>query len=404
MLRLLKIKIGKNRTVICIIIVLVIGYIILQHHLFGVHQHSKEWLQRKDTQSSTMNTILSYKTSTVNASNHVTNKNRIFDPTSTPVNTMTPRMGHVNVHLWYKMCTSTIDGLRLHPLFPLWPSIRGQPEMPNELVSIMASMWSAQRVMGLLYPPTTGDYRFEITSHTISEFWLSLSQDPTKAVMLARNNKNILYGVNFAKGPSMSKSNSICLTHGQAVYFEIIHGMNDVGRDEVQVRWMLPGFTSYTGIPKSSLSTIIDIDSSLDAKTRQLVLQSASLNVEETPLKTAKSYKWSNTNFSRSFLDYPSYSKENLHTAKFANRTGIMSVFKVCNYAPSYVIKKKYPRYRGVENTYYSDVFPNDGTWDKIWKDCERAHLCRGNKIVDESVIVDIVNLFMVQVEAKYPG
>lgn len=315
-----------------------------------------------------------------------------------------PKMGHVNVHLWYKMCTSTVDSLRLHPLFPLWPSVRGQPEMPNELVSIMTTTWSAQRVMGLLYPPTTGPYRFEIKSLTISEFWLSTNQDPKNAVMLCRNNKNVIFGVSFAKGPLISKSKEVYLKRVEPVYFEIIHSVNDVNGDQVQVQWLAPGEHSYTGIPKTALSTIIGTDSSLDIKTRKLVLQSASLKLEENPIKDIKRYEWKNKNFSKSFLDYPIYTKENLHTANMADHRKILSIFSVCDYAPSYVIKRKYPRYKGVENTHYSDVFPDDTTWNKIWKDCERAHLCQGNKIVEEPVVVDVVDLFMKQLEAKYPG
>lgn len=382
-------KIGRYRKLYLLIIIgLAVGFVIL------------EFLGFPQNYSSARAPAFVRAPASVRAPNSV----RAPASARTPATAISHKLGHVNVHLWNKMCSSTIGSLRMHPLFPLWPSVRGQPQMPDELVSIMDSMWSAQRIMGLLYPPMSGIYRFEIKSSTLSEFWLSSSEDPAKVVLLARNNKNVLYGVNFARGPSMSTSRSIPLTHDQPVYFEINHVMNDINHDQVQVRWMLPNARLYTAIPKTCLSTVIKNDMGLDVKTREFLRKSASLTLQERSTKNSKSYQWINTNFSSAFRNYPTYTRESLYTCKFADRKKIMSIFEECEYAPSYVIKKKYPRYRGVENTHYSDVFPSDGTQDKIWDWCERAHLCRGNAFIKESIVIGILKQFLAQLEAKFPG
>lgn len=314
------------------------------------------------------------------------------------------RMGHVNVHLWYKMCTSTIDSLRQLPLFPLWPSIRGQPEMPNELVSVMSSTWSAERVMGRLYPPQSGQYSFELTSGMVSEFWLSTGEDPKNSLLLAKINKNRLFGVNFAKGKHMPKSKLVPLVHGRVYYFEMIHGMNGVSRDSVQVRWMLPGAEAFTPIPKTSISTVIINDTSHDKNTREFVTSSPSLNLQEITLKKHTPHTWTNVNFSKPFSSYPPYTRDNVYTLKFGDRAKVMSAFEECEYSPSYTKRTEFKRYQGVYWTHFNDVFPNDHTHEKIWQGFHEVPDRKGNSLIDEGTVVVIVKMFIAHLEAKYPG
>lgn len=322
----------------------------------------------------------------------------------TELNEVKYRMGHVNVHLWYKMCSSSIDSLRQMPLFPLWPDVRGQPKMPDELVSIMSSQWSAQRVMGRLYPPQTGEYSFEITSGTISEFWLSTDDDPKNTVFLANNNKNRLHGVNFAKGSLVPNSKPVSLQKDKVYFFDIFHGMNDISWGQVQVRWKLPSSDSYTSIPCSAYSTVLINDTSLDLNTRDFVSRSASLKIQELTLKKHTPHKWKNTNFSSSFTSYPLYTRDNIHSLKFGDRVRVMSAFEECEYDPSYTKKRDYKRYQGVYWTHFNEVFPNDHTHEKIWQGFHEQADRKGNTFISEDVAVNVASMFMDQLEKKFPG
>lgn len=313
------------------------------------------------------------------------------------------KMGHVNVHLWQKVCSTSVDSLRQLPLFPLWPSIRGQPEMPNELVSIMSSHWSAQRVMGLLHSNLSGTYSFEISSLSVSEFWLSKDETPENAVFIAKINTNRLHGVNLGKDISLPKSKPVHLKQGKLYYFEIIHAMNDIPRDQVQVRWMMPGAASYTGIPKTSLSTVIMNDTSLDRNTRELVTSSLSLAIQQIILKKHTAHKWSDINFSKGFV--PSYTRDNIHTLNYSDaNTKIMTAFTECEYLPSYTRRRTFTRYQGVYATHFDDVFPYDHTDGKVWQGFHEQPDRKGNKLIEEGVVIHVVKMFMAQLNTKFPG
>lgn len=337
-------------------------------------------------------------------------RNTTSKPTTGDINSLHTTgymIGHVHSHLWYKMCTLSLDSIREHPLFPLWPGARGQPKMPGELESITTELWAMQRVFGLLYPPISGMYRFKIISRTISEFWLSSSTDPRNATLLARNNRNPFLNVVLKSGPLITTSRSVYLSHGQAYYFEILHGINNVRRGKVRVRWMVPGNKTYTGIPNTSLSTLLEGNDHLEAKTRELLTSSASLHnhLQKSISKKHKNYHdWLDRSFSKPFQPYSIYTKDNLHTVKFANRWKIMSVFDQCIYAPSYTVKRDYKRYQGVYNTHYSDVFPDDDTGDKYWEGQKTYQDTLGNTVIDEADVINVVNMFMAAVEAKFPG
>ncbi|XP_020897741.1 uncharacterized protein LOC110236544 [Exaiptasia diaphana] len=338
----------------------------------------------------------------------ITNNYTINTTTSMPVTTTNPgayRVGHVHSHLWRSICTVNTPSLVQHPLFPLWPSARGHPEMPDELESVMSDPWSAQRITGLLYPPVSGKYRFKIYSDTLSEFWLSSSEEPGKTKLLARNNRNIIHSIEFEKGPLIPVSKRVHLRHGQAYFFDILHGVNNAGEKRVRIRWMLPRAKIFTGIPKTAVSTYLSKDDSLDPVARRYLLSSASLANSEQVLKSARMYHWENKNFSKPFRPYSSYNRENLFTVKFANRWQIMSVFKECEYAPSYTKKRKFKRFEGVHHTHYTDVFPYDESGGKWWSEnAPKPVDAAGNAVVSEKDVIDIVKKFMAAVEAEFPG
>jgi hypothetical protein len=321
-------------------------------------------------------------------------------------NTTKHQMGNVNVHVWQKICSRTLDSLKEYPLFPNWPDIRGCPRMPDNLISIMTGMWSAQRVMGLFHPPLSGPYRYEITSQFMSEFWLSGSSDPHQAFMLARINKNNLHGVLYAKGEHIPKSKAVYLQSGNQYYFEILHIMNNIKSEHVQIKWMMPGSDVFTNISNPYISTVLINDTSLDAETRKIVRMSPSLRSGET-LKKAKQFKWKDENIIvKSFGRYfeTSFTLEKLRHLKLLSRSKVMAAFQQCPYSPSYTRKRVFKRYEGVYCTHFSDVFPADDTDGKIWEGHREVPDRHGNTVIEEPVVIDVAKKFISKLEDKYPG
>jgi len=315
------------------------------------------------------------------------------------------KMGRVNSHVWYKTCTINMDSMRQNPLYPLWPDERIEVKMSNELESITTVSFAFQRVFGFLYPPATGDYKFKIFSGTMSEFWLSTDYDHRKASLLVKNNRDPLLSVLLRSGLFMITSKPIYLHKGEAYYFEMLHSVNKGWSETVRVRWMLPDHKEYTGIPKSCLSTFLNKEDYFQNDAKKLLTNSASIRLRESVLKQPIAYKWKDKKFSGPFEVYSSYTKENFHTIEFADRWKIMSVFDTCDYAPSFTRRRNYTGVEGVRSSkQFTDVFPGDDTWDKEWEDRESSLDTSGNAVIRENDVIEIVNMFMMAVEKKFPG
>jgi hypothetical protein len=107
------------------------------------------------------------------------------------------------------------------------------------------------RVRGLLYPPTTGSYRFWIASDDAGQLWLSTDAAAANAVMIAQvpgwSNRNEWYKY------GEQQSTLITLQAGRAYYIEALqkeHG----GGDNLSVAWSGPGISGPAVIAGQYLS------------------------------------------------------------------------------------------------------------------------------------------------------
>jgi ELWxxDGT repeat protein len=116
------------------------------------------------------------------------------------------------------------------------------------------------RIRGYVCVPTSGMYKFYISSDDNSELWLSDNDDPA-------TKKRIAYvtgatGVNQWDKYSSQASGYLNLVQGQRYYIEVLHKEGS-GADHVEVGWDLPQGTQERPIPGNRLIPFDDPSSSM---------------------------------------------------------------------------------------------------------------------------------------------
>ncbi len=107
------------------------------------------------------------------------------------------------------------------------------------------------RVRGFIYPPSTGNYSFTITSDDVSEFYLSTDENPTNKTKVAEVTGYT--GVTeYTKYPEQNSS-AISLLGGGKYYVEVLH-KEGAGGDHFQVYWQTPSNSNRVIIDGSYLS------------------------------------------------------------------------------------------------------------------------------------------------------
>ena len=133
------------------------------------------------------------------------------------------------------------------------PNYPNNPTSTTALTSFEAPANTGQidygeRIVGYIYPPTTGSYVFWIASDDDGQLWLSTDANPNNAVMIASVSSATGYR-QWAASPSQ-QSAAITLVAGQRYY---IYGLQKQGSgaDNLSVAWQLPGttFNTSTGTP-----------------------------------------------------------------------------------------------------------------------------------------------------------
>lgn len=124
-------------------------------------------------------------------------------------------------------------------------TLASYPNQPNSSSSITKLETTStgldqygQLLVGMLYPPTTGVYRFYIAGDDAAELWLSNSASPLGKeriafVTTATNLRDWTASTN-------QQSAAIRLVAGQGYALEVIHKENS-GSDHLSVGWKLPG-------------------------------------------------------------------------------------------------------------------------------------------------------------------
>lgn len=148
----------------------------------------------------------------------------------------TPAKGIVYRDYWLNVPGSTVSDLTSLSTYP------DQPSGYDQLDSLNGPQdWAdnyGDRIQGELYPPTTGDYTFYISSDDSSQLWLSTDDQPANKALIASV-------AGWAPVDSFTKfatqvSVPVTLTAGKAYYFEILHKEGTVS-DHITVDWSGPG-------------------------------------------------------------------------------------------------------------------------------------------------------------------
>jgi len=135
---------------------------------------------------------------------------------------------------------------------------KGYPDNPTGSVQVNQFQgkvnWSdsyCSRICGYIYPPTTGNYVFWISSDDQSWLFLSTNDNPAEKQQIARVASWVALGT-WEQEPNQ-KSKPIPLQAGRRYYIEALH-IESSGNDHVAVGWQLPDGTMERPIPGSRLS------------------------------------------------------------------------------------------------------------------------------------------------------
>ena len=157
-------------------------------------------------------------------------------PTAAAPDTSEP--GKVEVRYFDNLDGTQIDTLTASAKFP------DNPDEVGELTSLEdpenRAEYFGSYVRGFIKPPTTGEYRFYISGNDQAEFWLSTSDSPENAELLAVA-PSWTYVNQFTKYSSQT-SRYVSLDSSKRYYFEVLQKEGS-GSDHFAVAWEGPGIS-----------------------------------------------------------------------------------------------------------------------------------------------------------------
>lgn len=137
--------------------------------------------------------------------------------------------------LWQGVDGAAVAGLLEDKRFPAAPD---RTELLPRLQSGGEGKDYGQRLAGFLLPPVAGEYRFWIAADDSGELWLSTSEDPADAVLVAAA-PAWTRQAEWDKYPEQASA-PIVLQAGSRYYIEVRHKQADQ-KDSLAVAWQPPG-------------------------------------------------------------------------------------------------------------------------------------------------------------------
>ncbi|XP_036715012.1 N-acetyl-beta-glucosaminyl-glycoprotein 4-beta-N-acetylgalactosaminyltransferase 1 isoform X4 [Balaenoptera musculus] len=210
------------------------------------------------------------------------------------------------------------------------------------------------RIFGFIHPARDGDVQFSVASDDNSEFWLSPTESPAGAQLVAFVGKT---GSEWTAPGEFTKFSSQVskprrLMASRRYYFELLHKQDDRGSDHVEVGWraFLPGL-KFEVIGSAHISLYTD-ESALKMDHVAHVPQSPASHVGGRLLQEEPRADMLRPDPRDTFFLTPRVEPWSLE-----------NVLEPCAYAPTYVVKD-FPiaRYQGLQFVYLSFVYPNDYT------------------------------------------
>ena len=284
--------------------------------------------------------------------------------------------GVLNLHVWNDLCGFDVDRLRETPLFPRYPHER----LYLRSFQTMRDYNSyGQRIFGFIEPRVSGLYTFAVSSDDTSELWLSFSENPHNIRLIASVYSPTASAWtdegDFWKYPTQLSRN-IRLVARQRYFVEALHKQG-AGNGRIQVYWRKPGSVKLEAITGGYLRSYFDDGKLYTRKFHEDALEALTW----TPSHVKQNeYKGLNPSSQFNFTSLP-----------LIDHKIIQGVFNSCSYKPSYIIERNLSRYEGVNLVHETLVYPTDSTYLGL----EHGARARGNQLVDNQTVNNIVGSFM---------
>ena len=155
-------------------------------------------------------------------------------------------MGIMNVREYHGIGTTSLSTLFAQAKFPDSPDFEGYagyfewPQSGDIEVNPAGNVRDnyGWHMMGYIYPPETGEYKFAVATDDNSELWLSTDSDPANAVKITQESTWV--GVrSFQPESDETTSAPVFLEKGK-VYFIECFAKEGGGGDNMAVAWSLP--------------------------------------------------------------------------------------------------------------------------------------------------------------------
>ncbi len=147
--------------------------------------------------------------------------------------------GSIESRLWGSLAGGSVSALTTLATYPNQPTSSGL--ITKLETSSTGQDQFGQLLVGTLYPPKSGSYRFYIAGDDTAELWLSNSASPLGRERIALVSTSTAPR-DWTASPGQ-QSAAIMLVAGQGYSIEVIHKENS-GADHVAVGWQMPGATT----------------------------------------------------------------------------------------------------------------------------------------------------------------
>ena len=283
--------------------------------------------------------------------------------------------GRLNVHMWSDICGTRVDNLRNSPHFPYFP-YKSYSISDFYTFKPFDIRNSGERIFGFVHPHLSGEYKFAIVSDDTSELWLSPDEDPASSQMIAR-----VYSPsasawaeerNYKKYPYQI-SEEIFLFAGSKYYIETLTKPGS-RITHLAVYWSHGSFSSSFEIISSQYLSSFSKDNNSDG----------------IPPHAGKQPKRSLQSRSKLY---------DFNRLPFVKRQEYIGIIPVCQYSPSFLVRRKLRQYEGVWVPKESLVFPDDDT--NMFKSTANPNWSKPNTHVNRNTVEYVVSQLMVSLRSR---